>query len=139
MRRGRSQSMPTQRVKRTTTTTRANATGTPPPAAKASCKTTTSAADFLPDKIDLPHLRDASKACRGCELYCNATQTVFGEGPPGATVMFVGEQPGDREDLAGKPFVGPAGQLLDESLVKAGIPRDKCYVTNAVKHFKFEP
>jgi DNA polymerase len=131
--------MPTQRAKRSTTTTRANATGTPPPAAKAACKTTTSAADFLPDNIDLPNLRDASRGCRGCELYCNATQTVFGEGPPGATVMFVGEQPGDQEDRAGKPFVGPAGQVLNDALEQAGIPREEVYVTNAVKHFKFEP
>src|SRR5438874_4645461 len=106
---------------------------------KSACKTTTSAADFIPDRLELPILAAASKKCRGCELYCNATQTVFGEGPRHATVMFVGEQPGDQEDKAGRPFVGPSGHLLNEALEQAGIPRDQCYVTNAVKHFKFEP
>src|SRR3954453_5849552 len=102
------------------------------------CSNTGSAADFLPQRISLPQLRDASKSCRGCDLYCNATQTVFGAGPAGATLMLVGEQPGDQEDLAGKPFVGPAGKLLDETLEQAGIDRSIVYVTNAVKHFKFE-
>src|SRR5688500_15018574 len=102
-------------------------------------KSTGSAADFLPERLELPLLQTASKACRGCDLYCKGTQTVFGEGPAGATVMFVGEQPGDQEDRAGKPFVGPAGQVLNDALEQAGIPRDEVYVTNAVKHFKFEP
>jgi uracil-DNA glycosylase len=106
---------------------------------KIACEATGSAADFLPPKMELPVLREASRGCRGCTLYCNATQTVFGEGPAGASVMFVGEQPGDQEDRAGRPFVGPSGQLLDEALREAGVPRDECYVTNAVKHFKFEP
>lgn len=83
-------------------------------------------------------LREA-QACRRCDLYRNATQTVFGEGPLDATIMFVGEQPGDQEDVAGRPFVGPAGQLFDAALEKAGIERATVYVTNAVKHFKFEP
>lgn len=107
--------------------------------ATANCPTTTSAADFLPQRITLPQLREASRGCKGCELYCNATQTVFGEGPANAAVMFIGEQPGDQEDLAGKPFIGPAGQVFDEGLDEAKIPREQVYVTNAVKHFKFEP
>lgn len=106
---------------------------------KAACPTTTSAADFLPEKLELPVLAKASQRCKGCGIYCNATQTVFGEGPADATCMFVGEQPGDQEDLAGKPFVGPSGQLLSEVMEEAGIPRDEVYVTNAVKHFKWEP
>jgi uracil-DNA glycosylase family protein len=93
---------------------------------------------FLPAKISLPTLRDASKECEGCDLYKCATQTVFGEGPRDARVMFVGEQPGDQEDLAGKPFVGPSGKMLDGVLEKVGIDRSVVYVTNAVKHFKFE-
>src|SRR4051812_41520497 len=103
-----------------------------------SCPTTESAADFLPRKLTLPQLREASRGCRGCHLYCNATQTVFGEGPANAAIMFVGEQPGDLEDLAGKPFVGPSGHVLDEAMDVARLPRDEVYVTNAVKHFKFE-
>ena len=83
-------------------------------------------------------LKDARK-CTRCDLYKNATQTVFGEGPLDASIMFVGEQPGDQEDLAGRPFVGPAGQLFDAALEKAGIHRSSIYVTNAVKHFKFAP
>ena len=83
-------------------------------------------------------LKDARK-CTRCDLYKNATQTVFGEGPLDASIMFVGEQPGDQEDLAGRPFVGPAGQLFDAALEKAGIDRSSIYVTNAVKHFKFVP
>lgn len=94
---------------------------------------------FLPERRTLPALRAASKSCRGCALYRNATQTVFGEGTAGADLMLVGEQPGDKEDLAGKPFVGPAGRLLDEALAAAGIARRQVYVTNAVKHFYFEP
>jgi uracil-DNA glycosylase len=77
--------------------------------------------------------------CTRCPLYRNATQTVFGEGAPGAHIMFVGEQPGDKEDIAGRPFVGPAGRILDRALVDAGIEREDTYVTNAVKHFKNEP
>jgi uracil-DNA glycosylase family protein len=95
------------------------------------------AADFLPERKTLTALREAASGCQGCSLYRNATQTVFGEGPRAAEVVMVGEVPGDREDLAGKPFVGPAGRLLDEALEEAGIDRTKVYVTNVVKHFKF--
>src|SRR5215212_354102 len=84
-------------------------------------------------------LREEAAHCRACHLYKNATQTVFGEGPQRAQIVLVGEQPGDKEDLAGKPFVGPAGLLLDRALDEAGIDRKKVYVTNAVKHFKFVP
>jgi DNA polymerase len=87
----------------------------------------------------LKSLREEAAHCRACHLWKNATQTVFGEGPEDAQVMLVGEQPGDKEDLAGKPFVGPAGQILDRALDEAGINRTKVYVTNAVKHFKFVP
>lgn len=97
------------------------------------------ATPFLPRQLTLPDLRRAAVECKGCDLYANATQTVFGEGPSKALVMFVGEQPGDQEDRQGKPFVGPAGSILDRALTDAGIPRDETYVTNAVKHFKFEP
>ena len=83
-------------------------------------------------------LRNAAMDCRACPLWERATQTVFGEGPSGAPVMLVGEQPGDQEDIAGRPFVGPAGHLLTRALAAAGIPRDRVYITNAVKHFKFE-
>jgi len=103
------------------------------------CPTTGSAADFLPSKLDLKSLARAAGRCQGCPLYCNATQVVFGEGPPDAPCMFVGEQPGDQEDLAGKPFVGPSGQILSSTMEQVGILRDEVYVTNAVKHFKFEP
>jgi uracil-DNA glycosylase family protein len=96
-----------------------------------------SAADFLPAKRTLEALRDAARSCQGCELYKNATQTVFGEGPRKANVVFVGEQPGDQEDRQGHPFVGPAGRLLDRALAEAQIPREQAYVTNAVKHFKW--
>jgi uracil-DNA glycosylase family protein len=96
-----------------------------------------SAADFLPSRHTLPALREAAAGCRGCELWKNATQTVFGEGARKAELMLVGEQPGDKEDLAGEPFVGPAGRLLDEVLEQAGIDRSAVYVTNAVKHFKW--
>jgi len=98
-----------------------------------------SAADFLPEKRTLPALAEAARHCEGCDLYRNATQTVFGEGRRGAEIMMVGEQPGDREDLQGKPFVGPAGRVLDDALEQAGIDRDAVYVTNAVKHFKWTP
>ena len=84
-------------------------------------------------------LRDDARGCRRCPLWRDATQTVFGEGPENANVVFVGEQPGDQEDIAGKPFVGPAGKVFDEILAEAGVDRQKTYVTNAVKHFKFEP
>jgi DNA polymerase len=87
----------------------------------------------------LKTLREEAADCRACPLWKDATQTVFGEGPPHASAMLVGEQPGDKEDLAGKPFVGPAGQMLDRALEEAGIDRKKVYVTNAVKHFKFVP
>lgn len=83
-------------------------------------------------------LRDEARACTRCHLYAHATQTVFGEGPADARMMFVGEQPGDQEDLAGRPFVGPAGQMFDKAIDEAGIDRAAVYVTNAVKHFKFE-
>jgi DNA polymerase len=91
----------------------------------------------LPDNIEI--LREEAAGCRACPLWKDATQTVFGEGPQTARIMLVGEQPGDKEDLAGKPFVGPAGQMLDRALQQAGIERKKVYVTNAVKHFKFVP
>lgn len=97
------------------------------------------AAPFVPASRALPTLRAAARKCRGCPLWKIGTQTVFGEGPGHARVVFVGEQPGDREDLEGKPFVGPAGRLLDEALGSAGIDRSVVYVTNAVKHFKWEP
>jgi uracil-DNA glycosylase len=96
------------------------------------------AAAYLPERLSLAQLREAVQGCRGCPLYANATQAVFGEGAAHAEVMLVGEQPGDKEDLAGRPFVGPAGQLLDEALDRAGIDRSKTYVTNAVKHFKWQ-
>jgi DNA polymerase len=98
-----------------------------------------SAADFLPAERTLPAMAEAAQGCRGCDLYANATQAVFGQGRPGADVMLIGEQPGDREDREGAPFVGPAGKLLDTALERAGIDRDEVYVTNAVKHFKWEP
>jgi DNA polymerase len=91
------------------------------------------------DFRSLTPARKAAKHCQRCPLYKHATQTVFGEGPADAPVVFVGEQPGDQEDLAGKPFVGPAGQMFDRALAEAGIDRARVYVTNAVKHFKFEP
>ena len=87
----------------------------------------------------MAQLRDSAAGCTGCDLYKHATQTVFGEGSPHASLLFVGEQPGDQEDLAGKPFVGPAGKILDKALAEAGITRRDVYVTNAVKHFKWEP
>jgi len=93
---------------------------------------------FLPERLSLETLRSAAAECHGCPLYLRATQTVFGEGPKRARVLFVGEQPGDAEDHAGRPFVGPAGKLFDRALAEAGIARSETYVTNAVKHFKFE-
>jgi DNA polymerase len=96
-----------------------------------------SAADFVPDSQDLDELAEAAHSCKGCDLYLNATQTVFGAGSANAPMMLVGEQPGDQEDKAGAPFVGPAGRVLDKALALAGVDRDALYVTNAVKHFKF--
>ena len=96
------------------------------------------ATPFLPERPTLERLREAAAGCRGCHLWRPATQTVFGEGPEGARIVLVGEQPGDREDVEGRPFVGPAGRELDRGLVTAGIDRGEVYVTNAVKHFKFE-
>jgi uracil-DNA glycosylase family protein len=106
--------------------------------------TTASAADsaawdLIPERPTLPRLREAAVGCRACRLWRNATQTVFGEGTSSAEVMMVGEQPGDREDIEGRPFVGPAGKLLDRALEEADIDRRKVDVTNVVKHFKFEP
>jgi len=95
------------------------------------------AADYLPGRLSLPALRDAVSSCQGCDLYRRATQAVFGEGLTRARVMMVGEQPGHEEDLVGRPFVGPAGRLLDRMLEAAGIERSDVYVTNAVKHFKW--
>jgi uracil-DNA glycosylase family protein len=102
-------------------------------------RTGISALEFLPPRITLKSLREAAQGCRGCPLYRNATQTVFGEGPRNARVVLVGEVPGNDEDLAGRPFVGPAGRLLEEALEEAGIRRDEAYLTNVVKHFKWEP
>ena len=96
------------------------------------------ATPFLPERRTLDALREAAGGCRGCHLWRRATQTVFGEGLKKSTVMFVGEQPGDREDQAGKPFVGPAGRELDKALMEVGIDRREVYVTNVVKHFKFK-
>ena len=96
------------------------------------------ATPFLPARHSLKALREAAAECRGCHLWRHATQTVFGEGAAGARVMLVGEQPGDREDRAGHPFVGPAGRELDRALEEAGIDRRAAYVTNVVKHFKFQ-
>ena len=96
-----------------------------------------SASDYLPKTLSLKSLREAADDCHGCGLYKDATQTVFGEGKARATVMLVGETPGDREDIEGHPFVGPAGRLLDTALKAAGIVRSDIYVTNAVKHFKY--
>ena len=92
-----------------------------------------------PDTSSLADVREAARECTACHLYQRATQTVFGEGPKDVPIMLVGEQPGDYEDVAGKPFVGPAGKIMDRALEEAGIDRKKVYVTNAVKHFKWEP
>src|ERR687883_799285 len=97
-----------------------------------------SAAESIPDRPTLRTVREAALDCRACDLWKTGTQTVFGEGASRAYVMLVGEQPGDQEDLSGKPFVGPAGKLLDRALEEAGIDRSKVYVTNAVKHFKWQ-
>jgi DNA polymerase len=98
-----------------------------------------SAAPLVPPNPTLPKLREAASGCKACDLWKTGTQTVFGEGSKAAEVMLVGEQPGDREDIEGRPFVGPAGRLLDEALAEAGIDRELAYVTNAVKHFKWTP
>jgi uracil-DNA glycosylase family protein len=97
-----------------------------------------SAASYLPDRVSLPALREAVQGCRGCGLWEHATQAVLGEGSPNAELVLVGEQPGDQEDKQGKPFVGPAGRILDQALEEAGIDRSRAYVTNAVKHFKWK-
>ena len=98
-----------------------------------------SAADLIPDRPTIPKVRDAAAECKACPLWKRGTQTVFGEGRQGSVIMFVGEQPGDQEDLAGRPFVGPAGRELDRALEEAGIDRAAVYVSNVVKHFKWEP
>jgi DNA polymerase len=95
--------------------------------------------DLIPARTTLAGVREAAKGCRACDLWARATQTVFGEGPRKAAVMFVGEQPGDQEDLSGHPFVGPAGRLLERALEEAGLDRASVYLTNVVKHFKWEP
>jgi uracil-DNA glycosylase len=97
------------------------------------------AAPLVPDRPTLKKLREAAAGCQACPLWKTGTQTVFGEGSPSAEIVLVGEQPGDQEDLAGRPFVGPAGRLLDEGLEQAGIDRKRAYVTNVVKHFKWQP
>jgi uracil-DNA glycosylase len=99
---------------------------------------TGSAAEYLPPTRSLSALREAAAGCRACPLWRTGTQTVFGEGAKASDVMLVGEQPGDKEDQAGRPFVGPAGRLLDEALAEAGIDRSRAYVTNVVKHFKWQ-
>jgi uracil-DNA glycosylase family protein len=93
----------------------------------------------IPDRPTIPKLARAASGCKACDLYKNATQTVFGEGPRSASVMLVGEQPGDREDVEGEPFVGPAGRILDQALEEAGVGRRDAYVTNVVKHFRWTP
>jgi len=99
-----------------------------------------SAINFFPDEIGYESLRLAASGCEGCDLYLNATQTVFGEGQiENPDILFVGEQPGDEEDIKGQPFVGPAGRLFNRALIETGIDRDRCYVTNTVKHFKWKP
>ena len=100
---------------------------------------TESAAAFVPATMTVPALRMAAETCTGCDLYKRATQTVFGEGATDASILMVGEQPGDQEDRTGHPFVGPAGRMLDKALAEAGIAREDVYITNAVKHFKWEP
>ena len=113
------------------------------PMSKTSAPRTEDSTDWspapVPDSSSLTVVAKASKSCAACPLYKHATQTVFGEGPKGATFMLLGEQPGDQEDVAGKPFVGPAGKILDRALEEAGIERKEVYVTNTVKHFKWEP
>jgi uracil-DNA glycosylase family protein len=101
--------------------------------------TAPTAAPFVPETDDLDRLRAAAQNCKGCDLYKDATQTVFGDGPPDAEVVMVGEQPGDVEDRQGVPFVGPAGKLLDRAMAEAGLDRSRVYLTNSVKHFKHKP
>lgn len=101
-------------------------------------RTKETAAPLVPDKPTLDRLRDAATGCQACDLYKTGTQTVFGEGLKKSDVMLIGEQPGDKEDVEGRPFVGPAGKLLDNALDRAGIDRDAVYITNVVKHFKWE-
>lgn len=111
-------------------------------ATRASARETSTAAQYLPEDMSdltLAEVRRRSLGCQACPLYKRGTQTVFGEGPARAPIVFVGEQPGDQEDRQGRPFVGPAGKLLDRALEEAGIDRTDVYVTNAVKHFKWEP
>lgn len=100
--------------------------------------TRSTARPFVPDTTDLDRLAEAARDCQGCDLYRDATQTVFGQGGSGARLMLIGEQPGDAEDRAGEPFVGPAGRLLDDVLADAGVDRSTAYVTNAVKHFRWK-
>jgi uracil-DNA glycosylase family protein len=107
--------------------------------ARSRAKESGTAAPLIPSRPTISKLQKAARGCQACPLWKTGTQTVFGEGSRRAKVVFVGEQPGNDEDLAGKPFVGPAGKLLDKALVEAGINRDEVYVTNAVKHFKWEP
>jgi DNA polymerase len=118
-----------QRLMKTTSTLRTIESHAPHP----------SAADFFPGRLSLRALKQSAENCRGCGLYRHATQTVFGAGPATAKIVIVGEVPGDQEDLQGKPFVGPAGKLLDRCLLAAGISRQEVYLTNAVKHFKWTP
>ena len=107
--------------------------------AKSSKRAASSATSLIPKSLSLPSLKTAAADCRACDLWEKGTQTVFGEGRRQAKLMFIGEQPGNEEDLTGKPFVGPAGRLFDEALAEAGIDRQQAYVTNVVKHFKWEP
>lgn len=109
------------------------------PVARARRTRVETAAPLVPDRPTIKTLQEAARTCRACPLWKTGTQTVFGEGSRKAKVVFIGEQPGNDEDFAGKPFVGPAGKLLDKALVEAGINRHEVYVTNAVKHFKWEP
>src|SRR5438034_3913595 len=111
----------------------------PPPRTIERKKKESAALELIPEHPTLKKRAEAVQGCTACELYKDTTQAVFGEGSNGAEVMFVGEQPGDQEDLKGRPFVGPAGKLLDQALDEAGIDRDQVYVTNVVKHFNFEP
>jgi len=101
--------------------------------------TTGTAAEYLPPRLSLKALQEAARTCRACPLWRTGTQTVFGEGPASARLLLVGEQPGDKEDEIGRPFVGPAGQLLEDALAEAGIDRAETFLTNAVKHFKWTP
>lgn len=107
--------------------------------ARSGAKESGTAAPLIPPRPTISKLQEVARGCRACPLWRTGTQTVFGEGSRRAKVVFVGEQPGNDEDLVGKPFVGPAGKLLDKALVEAGIKRDEVYVTNTVKHFKWEP